>query len=633
MKTIKYLLDNNKDILNDAYQNTLSSIVPLFLFSRTLKEKSPNKFLSITESNEKLLLDTYGISLDTVFADNILENLETHDLLKVMLPNNYVETFPENVSLITKYYFPGTKLRINDNFLILKLSSNQCKKFFTMIDFLESGESWRKFLRLNHNFYYTTYMQAKSFISLLESRTTISDSRIISSETDLSLAKRNNETFVLSIPTFNSDEELTLSQKINLINDLNKMIISLVEFSFYISFIAGFYDKISDFVMDEYNNIYEIQNKEKDSAIPAMKEFLKSRIVSKSILKDRKKITKLLQNAFKDVDEVFIPLTNELPFTNSYEELKLKVSIYLKDNKEMFHLNQDYKILPPVDLNQEIPGYLSTGIYDLTGFDNKNNQEESDYAPHVMMEDYFVSLDELLFVDTILNAEEYSDLHQVVLDTMKGIEAASINYLKDKNKDFDLNNEDCKEDIKKTMVDMIIYLNSYLDSTEYPNNQQKTKSVFESLEDYRRNISKSLNYLEPLKKEVEEVLESKPGLPEDLDESLVFDYENINQFIANQVEEKPLIFNNNQYSYLNNESEKQDAEKIYMPPIFEFYNYSDIEVTLVLDKVSNKYFFVTDSETIPEKVIRNNYLNIPNKRFVEYVFIKNELVATNTRKI
>lgn len=633
MKTIKYLLDNNKDILNDAYQNTLSSIVPLFLFSRTLKEKSPNKFLSITESNEKLLLDTYGISLDTVFADNILENLETHDLLKVMLPNNYVETFPENVSLITKYYFPGTKLRINDNFLILKLSSNQCKKFFTMIDFLESGESWRKFLRLNHNFYYTTYMQAKSFISLLESRTTISDSRIISSETDLSLAKRNNETFVLSIPTFNSDEELTLSQKINLINDLNKMIISLVEFSFYISFIAGFYDKISDFVMDEYNNIYEIQNKEKDSAIPAMKEFLKSRIVSKSILKDRKKITKLLQNAFKDVDEVFIPLTNELPFTNSYEELKLKVSIYLKDNKEMFHLNQDYKILPPVDLNQEIPGYLSTGIYDLTGFDNKNNQEESDYAPHVMMEDYFVSLDELLFVDTILNAEEYSDLHQVVLDTMKGIEAASINYLKDKNKDFDLNNEDCKEDIKKTMVDMIIYLNSYLDSTEYPNNQQKTKSVFESLEDYRRNISKSLNYLEPLKKEVEEVLESKPGLPEDLDESLVFDYENINQFIANQVEEKPLIFNNNQYSYLNNESEKQDAEKIYMPPIFEFYNYSDIEITLVLDKVSNKYFFVTDSETIPEKVIRNNYLNIPNKRFVEYVFIKNELVATNTRKI
>lgn len=633
MKTIKYLLDNNKDILNDAYQNTLSSIVPLFLFSRTLKEKSPNKFLSITESNEKLLLDTYGISLDTVFADNILENLETHDLLKVMLPNNYVETFPENVSLITKYYFPGTKLRINDNFLILKLNSNQCKKFFTMIDFLESGESWRKFLRLNHNFYYTTYMQAKSFISLLESRTTISDSRIISSETDLSLAKRNNETFVLSIPTFNSDEELTLSRKINLINDLNKMIISLVEFSFYISFIAGFYDKISDFVMDEYNNIYEIQNKEKDSAIPAMKEFLKSRIVSKSILKDRKKITKLLQNAFKDVDEIFIPLTNELPFTNSYEELKLKVSIYLKDNKEMFHLNQDYKILPPVDLNQEIPGYLSTGIYDLTGFDNKNNQEESDYAPHVMMEDYFVSLDELLFVDTILNAEEYSDLHQVVLDTMKGIEAASINYLKDKNKDFDLNNEDCKEDIKKTMVDMIIYLNSYLDSTEYPNNQQKTKSVFESLEDYRRNISKSLNYLEPLKKEVEEVLESKPGLPEDLDESLVFDYENINQFIANQVEEKPLIFNNNQYSYLNNESEKQDAEKIYMPPIFEFYNYSDIEITLVLDKVSNKYFFVTDSETIPEKVIRNNYLNIPNKRFVEYVFIKNELVATNTRKI
>lgn len=631
MKTIKTILKESP-VFSRTISNKLDDICSFIDFPNTFRESKPQIFLSISDSTSKSIEEKYEIDLQDVFAHHLLDNVELQKDFKLLLPETYVNNFPENVRLIVKHYFKGSKLRISDSFLVLKLNSNQCKKFFTMLSFLESGEAWRKYLRTEHNIYYNIYMQAKSFISVLESRTTISDSGVVTSDKEnLSLFTRDNDTFVLSIPRLITEDTSDYKEKKDAVNLSNHFMIQLIELSYFINFISGLYDKISESVMEEYQKISQVQEEEKNSAVPAMKSFLSSRIVSKSILNDRKKITKFLQEAFSDIEEIFIPLTNELPFTNSYEELKLKASIYLKDNNEMFHMNKDYKILPPIDLNQEIPGYLSTGIYDLTGFNNQKNQEENDYAPHVMMENYFVSLDEFLFIDALLESEEYSELHEVVSNTMKGIETAALNYLIDKDETFTLDSELARNLLKSTMKNMIIYLNSYFNSEEYPNNQEKNKTIFESMNDYRSHFSKTMNYLEPIEKITKELedkeLESELITEDNTD--IIFDYSKINDFIKSYHDSKAMIYNNKKYEAINIENKQE----IYMPPIFEIYNFSDISLSLFLDTVSDKYFFISNDNESMKEILESNYLNIPNKPVIEYVLIQNELVATNTRNL
>lgn len=567
------------------------------------------KFLENTKVGVKSIL-SQTLSKNTVIDIDEIKTLQSNikypevfeDLLtkqdfiktfQLMNPENIHHTFLENVVLITKTYFPGVKIRTYENIATFRLNSYHFRKFLLMVNFLEKAEGWRKYLRDNqNNFYINSNKGRKIFNDYCDAgRTTTSDSSIYVSPF---IKMTKDGTFVFSIPTYkhsvlnNVDSEFIRL----LYKDLN----DLITFSYYVNYIADLYTPIGNIIEKENEKYASLQETQKNESLPKMIDFLKSRIIKKSDIKDRKNITKALLKNFKELNNIFIPLSNELPLVDSYSKLELQVCVYMNGNKTNEKLlNHDYVILPPLSSDTVVKGYHNTGIFNLTGFNNIKNQKETDYAPHVIEEKHSVALNEFVFVDAILMNEEYSEFHEVLHNTMVGLKETAKDLVIENNPGtFDIlnkkNEKHFEELVDSEILNLIMYLNRYLNIEEEVSNIVESEGIFASLEKIRKDLQKELNYANP----------SQPKMAEPTSYELP-DADDRARFSLNT---------------------NKDLD--YTPALFRIKYYVNWKTAFVLNTVDNTYFTVpieVDNKDLIAKKVSieafNRYVNIPSDRRFE----------------
>lgn len=416
-----------------AIQEITKTTESIELISKNLNSRNSLDSLMLTATNYlKLILDNnnaeYRLSLEEElsFKDistqhpNLYKNIKFNNELlndfKLLNLENAPILYPSLIIKLFQNYFPGCKPRQYSKSITVKLDSYYSRKMFAMIDFMEENDHWRQYLRNSEPLFFKSYNDLKksfdNFKNIPESNNGLP----------------NNKLRIKHYPSGGYGFTIPLKTKYASyveISELYKDMIDVLSFSYRMNFVAEIYSHISKIIFDKVDKVQKDFNKKKQSAINGLNIYLKSRIINVSDLNSEttefhKMIHKKLQE--KNMEEMFIPFSNNFSLIPEYSNSNLTLSVYKKENVSETRQNYDYKIFPASYQDIPIEGFINCGVFKVTGFNPQNPFATNGKAPHIVEEKWFMALDSIHFMNLLLLSPDYSNLHETVSITLNFIE-------------------------------------------------------------------------------------------------------------------------------------------------------------------------------------------------------------------